>query len=119
MTDVPTSEDNSATSNSRHRNILLFILLLAINYLIFSPAFVRVFAHDHIYYIAELHGSDRFSDGLQLCDYSVERKNMKGDEILYRPLLFVWMAAESALFSWDHVYWNMANFVLHIVVALL
>lgn len=106
-------------NGSSYKHLFLFIPLVAVNYLIFSPAFVRVFAMDHITYVAELHGSNRLADGLALCDYSLARRIFKGDEMLYRPLLFAWMAVENSVFSFDHVCWNIANFVLHISVVFL
>ena len=42
----------------------------------------------------------------------------KGDDSLYRPLLFVWLAFANWLFSYHHAWWNAANVGLHGLVVL-
>ena len=41
----------------------------------------------------------------------------KGDDLLFRPILFTWLAIANRLFSYHHVWWNMANVALHVGVA--
>jgi hypothetical protein len=50
-------------------------------------------------------------------DYAATRQYWKGDESLFRPLLFVWLAVENTLFSYHHVWWNIANVFLHSLVG--
>jgi hypothetical protein len=93
------------------------ILILAA-WLVYHPALDRVFVHDQIWYFAELDGSYSLADGLRHYDYAASRRYWKGDDALFRPLLFAWLAAGSALFSYHHVWWNLANLGLHALVAI-
>jgi hypothetical protein len=117
--DALTASTPATPGISRRAGLLLALLLVGANVLVFAPSLNRIFVSDQVLYMAELKGSRDFSDGIALCDYSLVRRYTKGDELLYRPLLFVWLAAENTLFGSDHVYWNAANLVLHCVVTLL
>src|SRR6185295_13382059 len=56
--------------------------------------------------------------GLRQYDYAATRQHWKGDDALFRPALFVWLAVGNTLFSYHHVAWNVANLALHVLVAL-
>ncbi len=58
-------------------------------------------------------------DGLRHYDYAATRRFWKGDDVTFRPLLFTWLAIGNRLFSYHHVWWNVANLALHTLVALL
>lgn len=92
--------------------------LVVLTGIVYAPARGRVFVTDHINYAAELGGSERLADGLGHLDYSLTRRYYKGDEALYRPLLFAWLATANAWFSYDHVAWNVATLGLHVLVCL-
>ena len=85
---------------------------------LFAPALNRVFVADQIWYFAELNGRSSLLEGLRHHDYAATRRYWKGDDSLYRPLLFVWLAFANWLFSYHHVWWNAANVVLHGLVVL-
>jgi hypothetical protein len=104
-----------ALTDSRIRWTFPFLLLVA--WLVYHPALNRVFTADQVWYFAELHGQTSLLEGLRLVDYSAARQYWKGDESLFRPLLFLWLAVENALFSYHHVWWNIANLFLHSLVA--
>jgi hypothetical protein len=72
---------------------------------------------DQLWYFAELDGQTSLSAGLQHYDYAVSRHFWKGDDALFRPLLFVWLAVGNTLFSYQHVWWNSANLALHLLTA--
>ena len=67
---------------------------------------------------AELNGRSSLLEGLRHHDYAATRRYWKGDDSLYRPLLFVWLAFANWLFSYHHAWWNAANVVLHGLVVL-
>ncbi|HRU04351.1 MAG TPA: hypothetical protein P5137_01090 [Candidatus Brocadiia bacterium] len=90
----------------------LLISLLVI--LAYAPALNKVTAADHIGYFAELHGSRSLGAGLALADYANARRYGRGDEVLYRPLMFIVMAVENTLFGTNHRAWNLANLAFHI-----
>ncbi|HEX4999053.1 MAG TPA: hypothetical protein VFY29_12565, partial [Terriglobia bacterium] len=102
------------------RTVRLVVALLGLTLLagyVYEPALNRVFAADQIGYLVEMGGSQSLIAGLALYDYPLSRKYEKGDETLFRPLLFVWLAVANTLFSYHHVWWNIANIAIHILVA--
>ncbi len=74
---------------------------------------------DQACYFAELNGDYSLNNALKLTDYGLTRRFWKGDEILYRPLLFTGLALESHFFTYHAVYWNTANLAVHLLVLLL
>jgi hypothetical protein len=95
-----------------------FILILC-GVAAYSPALDRVFAGDQLGYFAELHGDTSLRSGLRLLDYGVQRQYSKGDQLLYRPLLFAGLALENTLFGRDLRLWNAANLGLHLAISYL
>jgi hypothetical protein len=85
---------------------------------VYGPALNRVFASDQINYLAELNGRTSLSERLRHYDYAATRRYWKGDDALFRPLLFTWLAVGNRLFSYHHVWWNIANLTIHVLVAL-
>src|SRR5436190_9686461 len=84
---------------------------------VYAPAMNRVFAADQLMYFAEVGGHDSLALGLRHVDYAISRVYWKGDDLLFRPLLFTWLAIANRLFSYHHVWWNVANVALHVGVA--
>ena len=99
---------------------LLFAALLAlVGFWAYRPAFNRVFAQDQILYLAELQGDTSLHSGLRLLDYAAARQYARGDQLSYRPLLFAWLAAESAAFGCDFRAWNQTGLAVHVLMAYL
>lgn len=94
------------------------LLALCATYAYF-PALDRVFVADQIGYFAELQGETSLAAGLGLLDYGASRQYAKGDQLLYRPLMFAGLAVENALFRRDFRAWNVANLVVHLLVSYL
>jgi hypothetical protein len=94
------------------------LVLTAVAWLVYRPALNRVFLMDQVWYFAELGGNTSLADGLRHYDYAASRQYWKGDDALFRPLLFGWLAVNNSLFSYHHVAWNVANLALHVLVAL-
>ena len=94
------------------------LFFCAVALVLFAPALNRVFVADQIWYFAELNGRSSLLEGLRHHDYAATRRYWKGDDSLYRPLLFVWLAFANWLFSYHHAWWNAANVVLHGLVVL-
>jgi hypothetical protein len=95
----------------------MFPLFLLAALAVYHPALNRVFTADQVWYFAELNGNTSLLEGLRHVDYAATRQYWKGDESLFRPLLFVWLAVENTLFSYHHVWWNIANVFLHSLVG--
>ena len=94
------------------------VVLAALGVVVYGPALNRIFATDQIWYFAELGGEATLSAGLRHLDYNVSRVFWKGDELLFRPVTFGWLAVANWAFSYHHVWWNVANLAIHILVAI-
>lgn len=100
------------------RTPLAALVLIVAAWVVYQPAMNRLFAADQVWYFAELDGQTSLSAGLQQWDYGVTRRYWKGDGALFRPLSFAWLAVGNALFSYHHIWWNIANLALHVLVGM-
>ena len=93
------------------------MVLGAVAAAIYWPAMNRVFVSDQLWYFAEVGGHDSLALGLRHVDYAISRVYWKGDDLLFRPILFTWLAVANRLLSYHHVWWNLANLAIHVGVA--
>jgi hypothetical protein len=93
------------------------VVLSALAAAMYWPAMNRVFVADQLWYFAEVGGHDSLALGLRHVDYAISRVYWKGDDLLFRPVLFTWLAVANRLFSYHHVWWNLANLAIHVGVA--
>jgi hypothetical protein len=93
------------------------VVLSALAAAVYWPAMNRVFAGDQLWYFAEVGSHDSLALGLRHFDYALSRVYWKGDDLLFRPILFIWLAVANRLFGYHHVWWNAANVVIHAGVA--
>jgi hypothetical protein len=100
------------------RMLFAAVLILSTLYAYF-PSLNMVFINDQLSYFLELDGETSLTSGLQLLDYGTQRQYNKGDEILYRPLLFLFLSMENSLLKRNFKLWNAVNLVLHIFLAYL
>lgn len=98
---------------------LFLVTLVAVTVFVYYRAMNRVFVADQLCYLWELNGSESLWDGLRHYDYPITRRFDKGDESLYRPLFFVWLAVNNWLFTNDYFWWNVTNLGLHVAVTML
>jgi hypothetical protein len=94
------------------------VVLAAVGVVVYGPALNRIFVTDQVWYFAELGGDSTLPAGLRHLDYNVSRVFWKGDELLYRPVTFAWLALATWAFSYHHFWWNVANLSLHVAVAI-
>ncbi|MBI3563807.1 MAG: hypothetical protein HY079_01265 [Elusimicrobia bacterium] len=99
------------------RRAVFAAVLLALAVPVHRPALSRYFTSDQILYFREVGGERSLAAGLRLLDYNADRRWQKGDQALYRPLLFALLAAENAAFGRDYRAWNALNLGLHLVVV--
>jgi|RhiMetdeSRZDD1v2_1073273.scaffolds.fasta_scaffold46990_4 hypothetical protein len=98
-------------------NICIIGILSVIAWTIFQAAMNRVFVMDQVWYFAELQGDRSLRGGFHYLDYAATRHYWKGDDALFRPASFAWLAAGNHFFAVNHVAWNIANLALHVLVA--
>jgi hypothetical protein len=92
------------------------VVLTVVGWIAYAPALDRIFVTDQIWYFAEV-GDSTLSAGLRHLDYNVSRVYWKGDELLFRPVTFGWLAIANWAFSYHHLWWNLANLAIHVAVA--
>jgi hypothetical protein len=103
-----------ALQDWRAGSLLLAIVAAAV----YGPAIDRVFAADQLWYFAETGGQQTLAAGLRHLDYAITRVYWRGDDLLFRPLLFTWLAVANAGFGYHHTWWNLANLAIHVAVAI-
>lgn len=97
----------------------VFVLtLVVLSFSLYYPARTRLFHLDEPLYFAELERTATLLDRLKLYDFTADRRYWKGDEVLYRPLLFAWLGLQHYFFAGRYVYWNIANILVHVIVVL-
>jgi len=65
-------------------------LLIIFTVSAYLPSLDKVFTFDQMSYFLELNGETSLASGFRLFDYEANRQYGKGDEVLYRPLLFTY-----------------------------
>jgi len=114
---VPAPDWNALAAKAWVRRTAVALLLAVVNVVVYREAMNRFFNADQLHYFAERGNDLRFSGGLALWDYNAARQFWKGDELLFRPLSGVVLAAETAAFGAQYRGWNWTNLLLHIGVA--
>ncbi|MBN1470282.1 MAG: hypothetical protein JW925_00755 [Syntrophaceae bacterium] len=111
--------DRGAGKKRTSVRILFAALLICSTLFVYFPSINVVFINDQLSYFLELDGETSLGSGFQLLDYGAQRQYNKGDEVLYRPLLFTFLAVENSLLKRNFKLWNLANICLHILVVFL
>ena len=103
------------------KNLTVYAVLFLINLGLYQHAIkYSFFKHsDHLIYLMEMAGSKTENRICSLCDYSINKKFDKTDEILYRPLLFLFLEAQYRLWGYHYLPWNIASFCLHLLITFL
>jgi len=99
--------------------ILISILcLILINIVVFLPSFYHVARSDHLSYLAETASFDSLNDLINYSfSYTRTRILDRGDEIYFRPLLYIGMSIERYFFKYHFMYWQMVGLFLHLIVV--
>ena len=106
--------------NEKNRKVfvsLFIIVIILVNFVVFSPSFFHVARADQITYLIETANIDHLSD---LAGYSFSYPRHRligvGDQILFRPILFLFVALEKWLFGLNFTYWQITGFLLHLCI---
>jgi len=97
--------------------LISFLCLILINIVVFLPSFYHVARSDQMTYLAETANIDSLND-LIIYSFSYTRTRLidPGDEIYFRPLLYIGMSIERYLFKYHFMYWQMVGLFLHLIV---
>lgn len=103
-----------------HRLTALFAaVLIGVNLFVFAPSLHHVFRGDQVAYMIEMAPLSGLGELLKASyTYPRTREIAPGDQLLFRPLLYVLLAVETWLFRYDFFYWQLFSLILHIVVVL-
>ncbi len=93
----------------------LFFITAAL-FIIYCPTFnhVSYFDGKQLDYLFERKDLSSFKEAWRFTDFSLVTQHGKGDEALYRPLLFLWIAALVRFFPYHYIAWNLIQFTLHL-----
>ncbi len=97
------------------KSLAALLVLAAVNGLLYFPARHQPFGLDQLHYMADLNGDRSLSAGMKRLDYCNSRLYWKGDESLYRPLLFGWLGILNSGFGDNYPYWNLMQLSLHVL----
>lgn len=103
----------------RGSTILAALLLGSVIAAVHGPGLTSAPHWDLTQYFIERQAWPTFGEALGRLDHQVARRYWKGDEGEYRPLLFLLVAAEYALFRVDMRGWQAVNVALHALVVFL
>lgn len=97
--------------------VVALLVLVGAAAAVFGPGLTAAPQFDQTQYFLERQEWPTFAEAVQRLDYSLARRYWKGDEAEFRPLLFLLMAAEYAIFGADMRGWQAVNLGLHVAVA--
>jgi hypothetical protein len=102
----------------RLRNWIAVGLILTVNLITFFPSFFHVARSDQIIFLIDNADDDELAP-LLTRTYSFCRSRIldKGDEILFRPLLYVFLSVQKWLFGYQFFWWQVVIFLLHLGVV--
>ncbi|MDZ4241585.1 MAG: hypothetical protein U1D99_02040, partial [Candidatus Omnitrophota bacterium] len=85
---------------------------------VYSPSLFHVPRADHIFYLAETAGREGWpSLALDAYDLNRTRSFCPGDELLFRPLFYVWLGTARYLFGYSFELWQAAGIFLHLLTV--
>ena len=92
-----------------------FYLIALCVLLVYWPSLFHIARGDQVVYLHEVaHQKDWFS--LALGNYDLNRHGA-GDDILFRPLLYIFLGTEKFFFGYNFLLWQLVGIVLHLVVV--
>jgi hypothetical protein len=100
------------------RNWAAIGLIIVVNLAVFFPSFSHVARSDQIIFLIDNADTDELAP-LLTRTYSFCRSRVldKGDEILFRPLLYVFLSFQKWLFGYQFFWWQVVIFLLHLGVV--
>jgi len=98
--------------------LISFLCVILINIVVFYPSFYHVARSDQLSYLNETASFNTLNDLINYSfSYTRTRFFNKGDEIYFRPLLYIGISVERYFFKYHFMYWQMVGLLLHLVVA--
>lgn len=108
---MPTSTPGQISPSS----IRIFFLIVLLNIVVYFPSLFHVARGDQITYLAEIATKNIWETTLGNYDYNRTRIFCPGDEILFRPVLFIFMGIEKIFFGYNFAFWQATGIILHLI----
>ncbi|MCK5581943.1 MAG: hypothetical protein KAJ18_11805, partial [Candidatus Omnitrophica bacterium] len=100
------------------KTVIFFIIIVAINLIIFYPSFSFSAKADHITYLMETAGIENLAESInQTYSFCRTRIVYAGDRILFRPIFYLLLSVEKFLFGYNFVYWQITGFLFHLIIV--
>ncbi len=94
-----------------------FGVIFIVNCVVFYPSLFHFARSDQMIYLNETARIDNLPDLIEYSySYPRHRTMAKGDNFLFRPILFTFIALEKWFFGFNFFYWQMAGLLLHFIV---
>lgn len=95
---------------------LLFGAIILINIFVYFPSFFdSCRGPDHQIFLSEIAHIESLPDLVtQSYSYNRSRQQMTGDKVLFRPLLYLFLAFNRWAFGYDFFWWQLTAFILHL-----
>lgn len=101
------------------RVVVYLVAIVAITLAIYYPSFAHLFRGETYVYFMDTQGdNDIVSLIVKWYDYSYVRVYHAGDVLLFRPLLFVVIGFEKAVFGYNYIGWHVTAYVMHLIAVL-
>ncbi len=106
-------------SSSDRKDFLYYFLPVALfNLIIYFPSFFHIPRSDQLVYLADVaYQQDWFT--LTLKNYAFNRLELPfdmKDDLLFRPVVYIFLGLEKWLFGNNFMYWQITGFLLHLTV---
>ena len=86
--------------------------------LAYAPSLMQLPRGDQVHYLAEVAGKHSLWDLTIGCiDLNRHRLISAGDQVLFRPLLYIILGAERYFFQYHFMYWQATGIILHLIVV--
>lgn len=96
----------------------MFAVIAFLVLVVYSPSFLHGPRADHIPYLAEVgHKQSLWDLTIGSLDLNRHRQFNPGDEILFRPVSYIFLGAEKFFFGYNFLLWQGMGIVLHLAVV--
>lgn len=96
------------------------IAVLILNIVIYFPSIKHIPRSDQLAYLAEVSQLSRFKElAFDSYDLSRSREIIKGDYLLFRPVVYFVLGSEKYFFGYHFEYWQMFGIFLHCLVIVM
>ncbi len=103
--------------NNKIQFFLIMILVIIINLFVFFPSFFHMERADHLVFLIETAKFDKFDELVRFTySYCRNRQLEIGDQLLFRPGLYILLSLEKWFFQYNFTYWQILSFILHLIV---